>query len=387
MVVMGKPAFVDTHAPFLALLGELNATPTDAKSKAWTFQHEGRSFTIAWVAPGKNTPPKLDLKTSAGPMNAPVGPAGAFDASGPYRDGWTRARYPGTLHLRLETGIDRFGKRIRLNREVEVGDAAFDDRIYIECEGPDDDVRGVLASPTTRMEVVACLEMGATYVRLREGVLEIERPLLTVEGVQRHNVVMLASALGRAAEAMPVLTPAAPRSLLAKMRFAILIAAIVAAPASCGTINLTHAIWEPLDSSLTSDVLLVSPVLWIAFTVAIVALMRGRSTAFRDVVLAAGLGLFSVPLGVNSLVTTVNGALDRSPPLQRPGVVVKRWYSSGKTTTYYLQIRPDDGSRPHYQLSVASSLYHQVSQGSRITMTTHAGRLGYEWLVSLTPTR
>ncbi len=45
------------------------------------------------------------------------------------------ARAPVTL--RRERALDRIGKRLRLNREYETGDAAFDAAVYIESEAPD----------------------------------------------------------------------------------------------------------------------------------------------------------------------------------------------------------------------------------------------------------
>ena len=71
--------------------------------------------------------------------------------------------------VRRETSIDRLGKKLRINREVQTGDAAFDAAAYVESDAPDADVERVLGSAEVRRRAYALLEQGFSKVVLPTG--------------------------------------------------------------------------------------------------------------------------------------------------------------------------------------------------------------------------
>ena len=72
------------------------------------------------------------------------------------------------MKLRPERGADRFGKKLRLNREVQTGDAPFDNAVYIESTADDDEVLAMLASPRVRRAVLQLFSLGVREVCFNE---------------------------------------------------------------------------------------------------------------------------------------------------------------------------------------------------------------------------
>jgi hypothetical protein len=75
------------------------------------------------------------------------------EGTGDYRGGGVpRLRGPRPLYIALarEDDDDREAKRTGVSRELQTGDAAFDELVYITTERPDELVRGVLSSEVRR---------------------------------------------------------------------------------------------------------------------------------------------------------------------------------------------------------------------------------------------
>lgn len=70
------------------------------------------------------------------------------------------------IAMHLETWRDRLGKLLRINREVQTGDDAFDHRVYLESDATDQDIRAVLADGRTRAGILHLLDLGFSLVRI-----------------------------------------------------------------------------------------------------------------------------------------------------------------------------------------------------------------------------
>ena len=55
--------------------------------------------------------------------------------------------------FRRERTRDRVGRRLALNREIQTGDQAFDDLVYIETDEQPDTIKELVASPQARAEI------------------------------------------------------------------------------------------------------------------------------------------------------------------------------------------------------------------------------------------
>ncbi len=129
----------------------------------------------------------------------------AAPSGGPFRDG-TQARIesPAPLTLRFETRVDRLGKWLRINRETQTGDPAFDDRVYLESEAPDALVLAALVDRGTRAGVVTCLTLGCTSLTLDDaGYLGAEIALTNEATVAPESISTVLDTLAATAEGIP----------------------------------------------------------------------------------------------------------------------------------------------------------------------------------------
>src|SRR5262249_19632846 len=107
--------------------------------------------------------------------------------------------------LRPERGRDRFGKAVFLNREVQSGDPAFDDRIYIETDEPAETVRRALESVKVREAIGALLPKVGAFGFAREGIKVAYRSARVNDALIRGAV----QALAKVGDVLPNLEGAA----------------------------------------------------------------------------------------------------------------------------------------------------------------------------------
>ena len=107
---------------------------------------------------------------------------------------------------------------------------------------------------------------------------------------------------------------------------------------------------------------------------------RFKSGADVGLLFPATLWLAAAP-AMLAVAMLLNGALDRSPVERHTQVVMRKWYMSGKHTSYHVQCtswRPD---QPFEKLSASRSpLYAQLHVGNSITVEVHKGALGIPWI-------
>jgi hypothetical protein len=113
------------------------------------------------------------------------------------------------ISLKHESRTSMRAKEMGINREVEVGDAAFDERIYINSPSDDEIIKAVLAAPDLRAAVLELLERDASSIvidddsaRVVVNVVEFKRRIPD----QERGARMLA-ALTRIAAALPSVSP------------------------------------------------------------------------------------------------------------------------------------------------------------------------------------
>lgn len=91
---------------------------------------------------------------------------------GPYRGGFTReqlsAKRPLFLTLSPESKETRTAKRDGINRELQTGDAAFDDAVYVDSPCDDATLLAIL-QPRVRSAIAALITAGAAWVKLDDS--------------------------------------------------------------------------------------------------------------------------------------------------------------------------------------------------------------------------
>jgi len=381
MAVIPLSSLPPAHA---ALIRGIGATWDGA---GWEVSRDERRISFRWLPATKSEPGGFHIETLAGPAAAPPrAEDSGFETKGYRAEPWATAVNPGPLLVRVESGRDRFGKRIGLNRETQIGDPDFDARIYIECDAPDAILRKLFASEASRRELLQVLELGAPAVSLDEkGLLSISlrRNLAAAPMTQEHFEGLLQAFAGFAEE-LPALRGRAPRRrrvLPAVLALGSLVGSILGIPA----LFLARWSWPPVDDDLYVSMVLAGIALWIVLIPVAFLVHRRRSTALRDWLMTVGFASFGAPVGCVALALIVNGGLDTSPPVDRDAWVVRRWTTSGKSTSYHLMLVPTAHEGRRYDLVVPRSTYTAVAVGSKAVVTTRAGVLGWPWLEAVTP--
>jgi hypothetical protein len=371
-----------SHEMFLAWAQELGARKVGAGMR---FERASRPFTAVWNPPGKSSPPQLRLTTPAGPHELPPAPEAQRSArSGPYRgDARERIKSPAPLTLRLEGTLDRAGKSLQINREIQTGDAGFDERVYIESEAPDALVLAVLASPRTRASVITCLELGCTEVKLDDkGDLGTGIELKSEDLLAPRYLASVLDALGAAAEAIPPLLGEGHHRTRAGLIPTI---AVVGTLASGPLFYLVDLIWEPLGSSLYGAAARGGLVLWAVSLPILFFVLRGRSVSLRDFLTSAIALVVGFPLGSVDLLVTLNGALDTSPPEEHETRVLNMRSTTGKGASTYITMGSWHPGEETIEIHGGGSFYPSLANNQRITVTTRRGFLGWERITAIVP--
>jgi hypothetical protein len=79
------------------------------------------------------------------------------------------------------------------------------------------------------------------------------------------------------------------------------------------------------------------------------------------------------------LVIEANGLFDRTPPQILSTKVLRKWKSSGRSTTYYLNVAPTSVPGLKGDIDVGSRLYRRIDVGESVCLELHAGSLGWRW--------
>ena len=79
------------------------------------------------------------------------------------------------------------------------------------------------------------------------------------------------------------------------------------------------------------------------------------------------------------IIQQTNTQLDSSPLRQYSSQVLRKTYSSGRSTTWYLYLTPWEPQTSVEKVSVSSTLYHSVHPGDSVCIAAHDGTLHIGW--------
>jgi hypothetical protein len=345
-----------------------------------------RHFFAVWLPHGKSRPARIHFTTPAGPLAHPLVTKSHRVVSGgsPFRgEARPRIESPAPLTLRSERKLDLTGKRLELNREIQTGDADFDQIVYLEGEAPDALVLAALSDPMTRAGVLKCLALGATEILLEQtGNLRLTLPLTSEELVTPERIAALLDALGAAAEAIPPLQGEGRHRSSVSV---IPTVAVLGALASWSLFYLVDWLWKPIRPGLYWAAFFGGLLLWFVSIPLLVRLLSGRSTSLRDLATSVIALAFGFPLGGADLLLTLNAVLDGSPPEEHATQVTKLRRRTGKNSAYFVTVpswRPGEGT---VEIQINSSVYSTLAVDQRVVVTTGKGLFGWERMTTIAP--
>lgn len=286
--------------------------------------------------------------------------------------------------FRRETGLDRLGRALRLNREIQTGDREFDREVYIETDDDESAIRAMLESEATRSAIRKAASHGTSLVTSRQGVgvTAYMAPKQTPQ--ERFN-----AALPDVEAVAAVLRSTGGRGVRARARGDI--GAPVAFFAMFGAYVLYLSaqwtkpdVWEPwmnADAKRTEHI-----GLWAVLALLVLAYLwtRGHSRSLRNFLMIAIFGGLSVG-GITPLALwMLNAGLDHSAVVPHETTVISKYTRSGRSYTHHiLRFHALFDPKETSALDVPSDFYRATDPGARIRVNLRDGAFGWKWVSSV----
>jgi len=293
------------------------------------------------------------------------------------------AATPTTVHFTAEKWLDRLGKFLRIARETQTGDPAFDDAVYVRAPS-EEYASQYLADPDKRVGVALLLKSGFGDIRLTGDTIEAAWNSFDPVKNDRDGLAEeAAGALRVLASRLPVVaddfrTPT-DFSFIAYVALwvvtgffaATAIALFLYPPIRGGDLfraGLGAFAWEFLVLAVFAG-----------------ALLRGTSVSHDRWFLLVGIGFFLIGLGSFGSLAAGNALLDTAPHEERVAPIINKRLSRSNRggTTYYAIVQSWDKPGETVEFSVSSNDYNQIAPGrSRMLLAIGPGRFGVPWVKS-----
>ena len=286
--------------------------------------------------------------------------------------------------VRRERAADRLGKRLGFNREVQLGDPAFDEAAFIDTVVSDDVVRRLFERAEVREAVIAVLATGYGIDFSPEGVKAF-RLLSKLAPIDAPTVPAAVAALERLAPLLPALDTAehgkphwlrSPRAFYVPMLIGLGSFAVVMA--LTGLVGASGALHPLADHRQVPYLFAGGFGLWIAAVAALYFFLRGGSRSIGQLILAAFFLLLGLPALGAMLLGVANSAFDGSPAVTHDTRVVSLPKNPRKNRQ--VGFEPWQAGLDKVNYSVSSSRLSTLKVGEPAQIVTHAGALGWEWI-------
>lgn len=292
----------------------------------------------------------------------------------------------GDFKITRETGFDRFFKRLGICVELETNDREFDDAFFITTN-TEGFTREYFRKSDKRRLVTEVFAKGFNEV-MHDGkkIVATWKSFPRGMTMEIKTVEEIAAALGLMADDIPnIYEQESAENIGWKQRrffaFAVPIFLLVAGIAGL-IIGLT--IFSPLDEGkVILDSLKYSIPLLILFLWFSVQLLRGRSSSHRELMGVFALSLFGFIIAGMGAEMTLNGWLDKSKSVVHEVKVMDKYSTRSKNSrSYHVVLESWRKGRYSEKLTVRRSFYDNLDPGqSTMSITTKAGKFGFEWLV------
>lgn len=297
-----------------------------------------------------------------------------------------------------ERWYDRLCKAIGLSVEYQVGNAEFDDLVYIVSD--DNHLhRQVSANPTIVDAVLRIFRLDAVRHRSKVEALHCSSGRLWLRidarrGFGEGNV----AALGR--EVVPWMQKisdalsSAPTSGDSKWRDAFVMKAAVTLAISSGLainggVHVMRLIWTKIpftidSTALLMDALVIGALVIVALVVATVLVLGGSARAHLVLIEILVVGSFGAMATALTELRDANIELDRSAAVTyQARTLEKRVERTRHWRHYYLYVEDWNGEERRRKVEVPSSFYYQVYIGEQLVIRQKPGFLGYRWVEAL----
>ncbi len=332
---------------------------------------EGRTFRLVALTMTKGGPTVLALGT-----DVTQGRGSAFRSRpGPSA---TLPDLP-QLVLRPENEHDRLGKRLRLNAELQTGDASFDGLVYIESNQRTL-AETLLSLPEVRRGALAAMSP-ETSVVLNDELLPLALRWHVSDAPATPNELRASMmALGALADVFPaferveLIRPSPGKRLAVGMGiFLGLVGLIVALPQ-------VYRAYQPLGGAfqLVANVA-VGPALVVGLIGSWIV-SRGRVRGLARFYWLVALTLLAVPLVVPSVLASVNAVGISEVRTVQTTVVSANQTKNKNSTTCSAHLAPWPGEPRPVETRISCAHYEAAQKKPPALARLGQGRLGWEWV-------
>ncbi len=357
------------HELLAGTLERLGAERVSGRSPMrWKLDHRGSRWEISYSKGGEGP--------SAVSIHRVLPLSDADDA---------RDRHLG-LRFSAETPLQRWGRRLGINRELQIGDDAFDDAVYVESDPGDNAAAQALTDPELRASVRALIATGC----MRAGTDLGHGPLCGVwlqhpDWGEPEKIVSWLDLLDRfAARLPPARARPRPRGW-PKRGLAIAALGIVSAIGAMACWAAASTIWHPLESGLVVPGAVVFAALMAATAALGFALTRGRPSGLTEFVGVVCAGWLTHIATAAALVLCWNGAGDPTVEAHSVSVIDREVIEGdGGHLNWRLILAPPPRISEPLRLPVSQALYDSDPIGLTCTLRSGQGRLDVPWKESLT---
>ncbi len=288
-----------------------------------------------------------------------------------------------TVLLRLETGSDKLGKLLRINRELQTGDLEFDRRVYVESDASDAEVLAALGGPRAHAAFVRLLELGPAYVLINghdTAAVSAAYDRVALAPLEAGPLAEIALRVADVADALPASEgPVDPPHLLRRPSSLVALVVLVVGLGATA-VQVAYSVYPVCDRRDVRPVVVAAVVPWFLAVVGAARVVRGRPTSFRSFVLLAVALAVATPLFSVAGAVMVNGGVDTSPPQDRsPTVLVMQEKHGRHGTDYLLELAPWRPGARAVEVSVKQPFYASLHVGAPVRLVTHRGAFGWEW--------
>lgn len=305
---------------------------------------------------------------------------------------------PASIVLRRENALDRFGKATQINRELQIGDVAFDRAVYIESDLPDGALEAFLRNGATREAVLGVLAAvdatitlyppaadARTTIQLNVPAAKLGNwqairaaldPFVALQGMLVHGARELIDPSGHdpyGRARAPIVDFGPPRKARAARGAAFGIGLI-----AIGVLWVSGTPPTTLGNGATFAGLGVGALVWATTIALLILAFRGRSTSLRTVILF-GLGYLAlVPFFAISVMPRLNALADSGPSTPHDTVAIQKFGS--KNTTWLDVGVPWHPGAPHVSVPLAFARGPIPRNDWPVRVTTRPGAFGWEWI-------
>jgi hypothetical protein len=351
-----------TSSAFGAFVASIGATPS---AQGATLVRGRRRYDLSFSPAYKGTPEKLTVRLSLDPPGVSAKPV----ISGVAR-----------VLVRGQTGTDRLGLRLGLNRAVTTGDPAFDAGVYLESSDPVPELQALFAQPVVRGALQRVLALGFTSVTI-----DAFGPSLTLLATNPaaglyQRFPHAAYELEAMAEALPAIAPrTAPTGswwqgatpVVAFVATAILGASGAGMAQTHPTIDGTP--WEVGGIIGLSAAVVGMAVTWL--------MVRGTWHGLRTFVAVSATLLIGLQGLCGGGAHLLDVELDDAKVTVHPTTVARTWVTRSKNgSTNHVSIR--SWRRDETEIELPYTMTRASWQpGDKVKVGSRPGAFGWEWIV------